>query len=248
MSNIINREDPTKLYMQLFDILKQRIESGEWAVDSQIPIEQELCRIYDLSKATVRLAVAELARQGYLKRLQGKGTFVCKRIIPEGLSMVTSFRELMLDAGINVTTKVLALTIMMPSEDLDIKLDIPDDRHIIYLKRLRLVDNEPVLLQETFIPHHICPSLLDDDLEKNSLHELLEKKYGIRFTKVQDYISLSCPPQNDCRYLGLKEDCSVLLLEQLVYSGNTQLKYTRSFKRPDRFKFFIELERQSLNN
>ncbi|MDP2156760.1 MAG: GntR family transcriptional regulator [Nitrospirota bacterium] len=246
MSNIINRDDPTKLYMQLYEIMKQRIESGEWAVDSQIPIEQDLCTIYDLSKATVRQAVAELARQGYLKRLQGKGTFVCKRIIPEGLSMVTSFRELMLDAGIKVTTKVLALTIMMPSEDLDIKLDIQDDRHIIYLKRLRLVDNEPVLLQETFIPHHICPSLLDDDLENNSLHELLEKKYGLRFTKVQDYISLSCPPPNDCKALALKEDCSVLLLEQLVFSGDTQLKYTRSYKRPDRFKFFIELERQSL--
>jgi len=246
MSNIINRDNPTKLYMQLYEIMKQRIESGEWAVDSQIPIEQELCKIYELSKATIRLAVAELARQGYLKRLQGKGTFVCKRIIPEGLSMVTSFRELMLDAGIKVTTKVLALTIMMPSEDLDIKLDIQDDRHIIYLKRLRLVDNEPVILQETFIPHHICPSLLDDDLENNSLHELLEKKYGIRFTKVQDYISLTCPLPSDCELLELKKDCSVLLLEQLVFSGDTQLKYTRSYKRPDRFKFFIELERQSL--
>lgn len=246
MAITINRDDPTKLYMQLYEIMRQRIESGEWAVDSQIPIEQDLCTIYDLSKATVRQAVAELARQGYLKRLQGKGTFVCKRIIPAGLSMVTSFRELMLEAGVKITTKVLALTIMMPSDDLDIKLDIPDDRHIIYLKRLRLVDNEPVLLQETFIPHHICPSLLDDDLENNSLHELLENKYGIRFTKVQDYISLSCPPPSECGLLELKEDCSVLLLEQLVFSGDTQLKYTRSFKRPDRFKFFIELERQSL--
>ncbi len=246
MLNTINRDNPTKLYMQLFDIMKQRIESGEWAVDSQIPIEDDLCKIYDLSKATVRLAVAELVRQGYLKRLQGKGTFVCKRIIPEGLSMVTSFRELMLDAGVKITTKVLALTIMMPSDDLDIKLDIPDDRHIIYLKRLRLVDGDPVLLQETFIPHHICPSLLDDDLENNSLHDLLEKKYSIRFTKVQDYISISYPSPADCELLALKKECSVLLLEQLVFSGDTQLKYTRSYKRPDRFKFFIELERQSL--
>lgn len=243
MQNTINRDNPTKLYMQLFEIMKQRIESGEWAVDSQIPIEQELCKIYDLSKATVRLAVAELARQGYLKRLQGKGTFVCKRVIPEGLSMVTSFRELMLDAGVKITTKVLALTIMMPSDDLDIKLDIPDDRHILYLKRLRLVEGEPALLQETFIPHHICPSLLDDDLENNSLHDLLEKKYGIRFTKVQDYISLSRPSPADCGLLDLEKDCSVLLLEQMVFSGDTQLQYTRSFKRPDRFKFFIELER-----
>lgn len=244
MEKLINREDSQKLYVQLFNILRGRIEAGEWIVDSQIPTEEELCKVYDISKATVRLAIAELARQGYLKRQQGKGTFVCKRIIPEGISMLTSFKENMLEAGVQFSTKVLAQTSVMPTDDIDIKLNIPEDKHIIYIKRLRLVDEDPVLLQETYIPHQICPPLLEDDLENNSIHELLEKKYGIKITRVQGYISTIYLNNDEGMLLGLQEGSCALLLEQYFYSGDSQITYTRSVKRSDRFRFFIELERK----
>jgi len=244
MEKLIDRENSQKLYVQLYEILKGKIESGEWAIDSQIPTEDELCKTYEISKATVRLAIAELARQGYLKRQQGKGTFVCKRIIPEGISMLTSFKENMLEAGINFTTKVLAQTVMMPTDDIDLKLDIHDDTHVIYIKRLRLVGNEPVLLQDTYIPHYMCPSLLDEDLENDSLLELLEKKYGIKITKVKDYIGIAYLNAEEGKLLGLPESSDALLLEQLFYSGETQIQYTRSIKRPDRFRFQIEFERK----
>lgn len=244
MKRLINREDTQKLYIQLFNILKERIESGEWAVDSKIPTEEELCKIYDISKATVRLAIAELARQGYLKRQQGKGTFVCKRIIPEGISMLMSFKENMLEAGVTFSTKVLAQTIVMPTDDLDIKLNIPDDTHVIYIKRLRSVDEEPVLLQEAYIPHQICHGLLEEDLENNSIHELLEKKYGIKITKVQGYIGIIYLNNDEGMLLGLQEGSCALLQEQYFYSGDRQIIYTRSVKRSERFRFFIELERK----
>ena len=241
---LIDRDNPQKLYVQLFEILKGRIEAGEWTVGSQIPIEEELCKTYEVSKATVRLAVSELARQGYLSRQQGKGTFVCKRIIPEGLSMVTSFKELMLEAGVSFSTKVLAQTVIMPIDDLDIKLDITEDKHVIYIKRLRLIDNEPILLQETYMPHDICHLPLEEDLESNSLLEILEKKCGVKITSVQDYIGIAYLNEEEGRLLGLSEGSAALLLEQLFYSGKKRVKYTRSIKRPDRFKLFIELERK----
>ena len=241
---LIDRDNPQKLYVQLFEILKERIEAVEWAVGSQIPIEEELCKTYEVSKATVRLAVSELARQGYLSRQQGKGTFVCKRIIPEGLSMVTSFKELMLEAGVSFSTKVLAQTVIMPIDDLDIKLDITEDKHVIYIKRLRLIDNEPILLQETYMPHDICHLPLEEDLESNSLLEILEKKCGVKITSVQDYIGIAYLNEEEGRLLGLSEGSAALLLEQLFYSGKKRVKYTRSIKRPDRFKLFIELERK----
>src|SRR4030067_1808544 len=168
MENQIDREKSQKLYVQLFELLIKKIESGEWAVGAQIPTEEELCKTYEVSKATVRLAILELVRQGYLTRQQGKGTFVCKRIIPEGLTMLTSFKELMLEAGVEFSTKILAQTVMMPTNDLDIKLNVPEDKHIIYIKRLRTVDKEPVLLQEAYIPYNICPQLLSEDVVNNS--------------------------------------------------------------------------------
>ncbi len=244
MEHSIDRQKSEKLYVQLYEILKQKIESGQWAEGSQIPVEEELCRTYEVSKATVRLAILELVRQGYLMRQQGKGTFVCKRVIPQGLSMSTSFKELMLEAGIDFSTKVLAQTVMMPTDDLDAKLDIPEDKHIIYIKRLRTVDNEPILLQETFIPYDVCSPLLDEDVAKNSLFELFEKKHGIKITKVKDYIMITYLNSDESELLGLSEGSPALLLEQHFYSGDTHIMYMRSIKQPGRFRFFIEFDRK----
>ena len=186
MMELINRENHQKLYLQLYDIMKKKIESGEWPIDSQIPTEEDLCSMFSVSRATVRTAVLELVRHGYLKRQQGKGTFIFKNVVSDGLSMLTSFRELLFEENLNFSTSILARTVMMPVDDLDSRLDIPPDKHIIYIKRLRLIDNEPILLQESYIPYHICPLLLEDDIEHTSLFDLFEKKYGIRITKSQE--------------------------------------------------------------
>ncbi len=241
----VDRDKPQKLYIQLFDILKKKIEDGEWTIGFQIPIEEDLCKIYEVSKATVRLAVSELVRQGYLKRQQGKGTFVCKRVIPEILTMITSFEELMIEAKVSFSTEVLAQTIIMPIDDLDIKLNIiHDDSRIIYIKRIRTVGGEPVLLQESYIPYHVCPLLLEDDVAKNSLIKLFEKKYGITITKVQDYIEIVYLKGEESNLLGLPENSIALLLSQHFYSGKTPIMFSRSINHPERFRFFVEFERK----
>ena len=242
---LIDREDHQKLYFQLYEILKKKIESNEWLVGSQIPTEDELCKMFSVSRATVRTAVLELVRQGYLKRQQGKGTFIHKNYVSEGLTMLTNFRELLFEEGLNFTTNVLARTVMMPIDDLDVKLDIPKDKHIIYIKRLRSIDNEPVLLQETYIPYHICPLLLEEDIEHQSLFELFEKKYGIKITRVKNYIEISPLHPDEKQLVGLPEGSSAILLNQYFYSGDTLVMFTRSIKRTDRIKFLMELERKA---
>jgi GntR family transcriptional regulator len=131
--------------------------------------------MFNVSRATVRTAVLELVRQGYLKRQQGKGTFIYRNAVSGGLTMLANFRELLYEEGLNFHTHVFARTVMMPIDDLDVKLDIPKDRHIIYIKRLRSIDNEPVLLQETYIPYHICPLLLEEDIAHQSSLNSLRK-------------------------------------------------------------------------
>ena len=216
----IDRESPQKLYLQLHSILRGKMERGEWVVDSQIPTEEELCRLFDVSKATVRIAVADLVREGYLRRQQGKGTFVCKRVIPEGLSMLTSFKEIMLEAGVVFETRVLAQTVMMLTDELELKLDVPETKHIIYLKRVRLVAGEPVLLQESYLPHAICPALLAEELEKQSILELLELRCGVRVTRVRDYIEVVALAEAEAKLLGLATGSPALLLEQYFYAGD----------------------------
>ncbi len=239
----IDRESPDKLYQQLTVILRSKIDSEEWAVGAQIPTEEDLCRVYEVSKATVRIAVAELVREGYVRRQQGKGTFVCKRVIPEGLSMTTSFKELMLDARVVYSTAVLAQTVMVLPDDLATKLQVSEDRHLIYIRRVRSVGEEPVLLQESFLPDELCHLLLEADLEKESLLEILENQCRVRITRVRDFIEVATLTPEEGRDLNLPADSPALRLEQFFYSGDEQVMYTRTLKRPERFRLVIDFER-----
>jgi len=69
----VDRGSKEKLYVQVYAIFLKKIESEEWRDGLQIPSEDELCRMYDVSKVTVREAIQELVREGYLKRQQGRG-------------------------------------------------------------------------------------------------------------------------------------------------------------------------------
>ncbi|MEW6586350.1 MAG: GntR family transcriptional regulator [Nitrospirota bacterium] len=241
---LIDREDHQKLYLQLYEILRKKIETNEWTVGAQIPTEEELCKMFGVSRATVRTAILELVRQGYLKRQQGKGTFIFRNIVSEGLTMQTSLKEVPVEKGHELSSRVLARTVMMPVDELDLRLDISPDKHVIYIKRIWAIQDEPVVLQESFVPYHLCPLLLEDDIERHSLFETFEKKYGIKITRVKNHIDITRLTSDEARILGLTEGSPALLMTQQFHSGDTLIMYVRSVKRPDRFRLLVELERK----
>jgi GntR family transcriptional regulator len=200
--------------------------------------------MFNVSRATVRTAILELVRQGYLRRQQGKGTFIYKNAPAQGLNMQAHIRELFFEEGLSLTPEVLARTVMMPVDDLGMKLEISPEKHVIYIKRLWSVQDEPVLLQECYIPYHICPLLLEDDIEHHSLFELLEKKYGIKITRVRNFIEITNLKTDEARFLNLSEGVPASLLIQQFYSGDTLIMYIQSVKKSDRFRFFMEFERK----
>ncbi len=245
MEKSINREDHQKLYVQLCEIIKGRIEKAEWAVGFQIPTEEELRKMYGVSRVTVRAAISELVREGYLFRQQGKGTFVRKQILDE-LIMLTSFRELMLEPGLAFSTDVLAHTTMMSMGKISNLLDIQPGKHLIYIKRITVVENKPVIFQEVYIPLYICPQLLEENVVVNSLFGLF-KKYKIDITRIRNYFGTAYLSPEEAQVFGLAEGSPTLLLNQLFFSGETPIMYTRSIKRSDSFGFAIEFKKSSIN-
>lgn len=242
---LIDREDHQKLYMQLYDILKRKIEQNEWMVGTQIPTEKELCRKYNVSRATVRTALLELVRHGYLKRQQGKGTFVFRKIISEGLIMLTSLRELMLEDESDLSLRVLAKTIITPTEDICNLFHIQEDKNIIYIKRLWSLEREPVVFQEAFIPYHMCPLLIEENIEHDSLFQLLEKKYGIKITEIKNYFEAVRLKQEESEPLNISGGSIALVLSQHFFSGDTKVMFTRTVNASSGIRLFMDLERKA---
>lgn len=245
MARLIDRDNPLKLYLQLADILKKRIEFGEWSVGSQIPTEEELCKAYDVSRATVRLAISELTKDGYITKQQGKGTFVLKKVVADKLTMFVSFDELMIEPSEGIKTNILAQTITMPVDDLAEKLEISNDKHLIYIKRTREFENLVLLIQESFIPLHLCPHLLKEDLQNTSLFEFFEKRTDLHITHVSNSFEITHINAEESKIFEYPVKTPALVLVQQFSSGGSKILFSRSIRRPGRSGFSLEFEKKA---
>lgn len=245
MVEVIDRDIHQKIYLQLYNIFKKKIEEGEWKVNSKIPSEKELCKIFNVSRTSVRAAIGELVREGYLIKVPGKGTFVIKKTSPSEILMIFPFKEIWLENNPNITSKVLIRTVLMPVDELAEIFQIPLTTHLIYIKRLWLIDEKVTALQEIYVPYFVCPYLLEEDLEKISVIETIEKKAGVKITKVDISIEIFDPPEEIKRDIGLFNE-KVMLIQKKLFSGPTLVGYLKVYKKKDPLKIKLKLERKSL--
>ena len=170
---MLKNNDPTPLYRQLMEILRQQIEQGKFKPDHLIPSERSLCDTYKISRITVRQAISEMINEGTLYRKQGKGTFVARRKINQGLVRFVNFSKTVLDLGMNPSTKILGNDIVPADIQMARVLDIPVTSQVLKLSLLGMGDGEPLVLYESYFP-----SLLARRWPKR---QAKERKKGSRF-------------------------------------------------------------------
>src|SRR4030043_1085420 len=122
---LLKNNDPTPLYRQLLAILHQQIEERKYKPDDPIPSERSLCQTYKISRITVRQAISEMINEGTLYRKQGKGTFVAKQKVNQGLVRLGNFARTVLDLGMKPSTKVLEHEVLPADIQLAKVRDIP---------------------------------------------------------------------------------------------------------------------------
>ncbi|HBA0673512.1 TPA: GntR family transcriptional regulator, partial [Enterococcus faecium] len=138
------------LYYQLVEILKQRIENSMVAHD-KLPSERELTSFYGVSRTTVRLALQELEKMGYIYRQHGKGTFVSElRTNATDLAGAYSFTEQMRAMGKHPETKILAFKKIEATKYLASHLNVQLGEPLFQLDRLRLADDLPMMIEKSY--------------------------------------------------------------------------------------------------
>ena len=232
----LNNESASPLYRQLMQRLRGDIAQGVYPVHSRIPSEQELCQIYQVSRVTVRKALSELTREGLLRRMQGKGTFVCAPRIRRDLRDVTSFNEACREMGSVASTRVISAQLITAEDSVRQSLLLDGDQ-VIEIVRLRLSDDQPVMLETNCFPT-IYDDLLREDLS-GSLYRLLEVR-GVEAARGIHEISLCYATPAQARLLGVNPGDALLQLDQVIYDQHgAPLHTSHQVIRGDRFTFRI---------
>jgi GntR family transcriptional regulator len=241
----INFDSHIPYYIQLMDILKEKILQKQWVAGEQIPCEQELCETYGVSRTVVRQALRELELEGVINRRKGKGTFISEPKISEGLiQKLTGFYQDMVERGLNPVTRVLHQNVVRANEQVAQFLSIPVGTEVVDIERLRFIDDEPIQLVTTYIPYQIYPPLATVDLTNRSLYEFLEKEGGIFLTRGRRYIEAVLASASEAALLGIERGAPLLMLDSVSFTeNNLPIEYYHALHRGDRSRFEVDLVR-----
>lgn len=240
----VDRGSKEKLYVQIYSIILEKIESGKWPPGTQIPSEDELCRIYNVSKVTVREAIQELVREGYLTRQQGKGTFVAYSVPHLGIVMRTRLSEDMYGEGVTIKKEILERGVKKPSEDIQTSLMTEDNIYYILCKKV--VDGEPYI-EESFIPLFIVPDIANKDILNSSLYDLIEENSAKKIFKVTQTIEATSVKEDTAIILEMKGGSPALIVSRILNSSDgSPIAYTRLIGSGKKSKVQMDFERIKL--
>ncbi len=233
---MLNPQSPVPLYHQLSEIILARIRSGEYAPGHRIPSEPALAAAYGIGRPTVRQAIDVLVRRRFLLRRRGSGTYV--RPEPEEVDLfslagtMSAFQK----KGISVVSRIIEKTSLRSVHD---DPENPfSDREAIFLARLSLVEDVPVLLEEIYMQPELFPGIEKIDLSGQSLSQIVDERYHMRPSGGRQNFRIGYMDGPRARRLGVSTSAPILLVKRfLTFSAAENAVYSELYCRTDQFVF-----------
>jgi GntR family transcriptional regulator len=213
-------------------------------VGEAIPSERRLSSELGVSRLTLRAALDDLVRDGYLERRHGSGTFVSEPKIAQQLTL-TSFSEDMRRRGMVAGSRTIELRETHAGAAVGRALNISPDARVVLIRRLRLADGEPMALETLHVPASVVPGLTREALEDSSFYELLERHYGVVIATGQQSIEPTVTNEEESELLGVPLHSPAFLFERTSRTADGEtVEFVRSLYRGDRYRLVAELSQR----
>ena len=213
-------------------------------VGGALPSERQLSVDLGVSRLTVRAALDELVREGFLVRRRGSGTFVREPKIAQELTM-TSFSEEMRRRGMTPGSRTLSLETTTAGAYLGRCLHVSPSEPVVVAKRLRLADGESMAIETLHVPESLVPGLEPKDLDRGSFYELLAERYGVTIVGGMQTIEPTVTNEEESEALNVPLHSPAFLFERTTRSENDDIvEFVRSIYRGDRYRLVSELNRR----
>jgi len=243
----VDETKPVPLYYQVTELLEELIKEGKIKPGTKLPPEESLAAHFGVSRPTINKALGLLIRKSLVYRDRGKGTFVSekKEVKLTLIRELVSFGEALEKEGVSFNTEVLALRKIQANKLIAEKLGTQERENVVYLKRLRNVDNEPLLIVESYLPYNLFPGLLEKDFSKDFLYQLLEEKYHTRVVRADRSVRAVKALEKDAYILKVPVGDPLIKMNGVALSpNNTKVEYFDLRMRGDRGVLYTTLYRR----
>lgn len=243
---MINKFSSIPLYLQLKELIIKKIESNEFPPNSQIPSEQDLCQIYDISRPTVRQAVSELTSSGYLYKEKGKGTFVYGRKNVIDIKDYSGFTDSILDCQSPAEKNIIELKEIESSSigrlneifNFNTSMAVAE---ITYLSFINNQKNEVYSLNKSYISLSLFPDIISQLKGGKSSIDILRGKYPLIPDKSRSILEIVFADQSDSPLLRVQPGQPLIKLQNTLFSKSGQpVEYIISKYRADNCRLLFE--------
>ncbi len=228
-------------YYELRQWLRQQVDG--LAPGTPVAPERALSEQFNISRTTVRQALHDLAVEGRIVRMQGRGTFVASPKVTQNLQL-TSYTEDMIAQGLRPGSKLIDVTIIDAEPEVAMRLDLREGTPVVRIERVRYANDEPMAVETVYLDGQRFPDVGEQLSAGTSLYSLLKEKYGVVPVEGEETIETVLAPPAASRLLGTDSSTPMLLLTRSSRDATGRpLEYVRSLYRGDRFRFAAKLTR-----
>lgn len=233
------------LYGQIKELLRDKILDGSYPPHSRMPSESELVRLFGVSRITVRQALGDLQKEGLIFKIPGKGTFVSKPKAFQNVSTLMGLAESMKQMGYEVINQVRSLVFVEADALVAEKLRLPKGTPVCEIRRVRLINREPVSLEVTYVPEAVGRRLEKSDLVSRDIFLILENDCDISLGHADLSIDAVLANEDLTRELGVEEGSPIMRIERLTHDADGRpVDFEHLYYRGDAFQYRLRIDRQ----
>lgn len=238
----LSRSSEGTLYHQLHTELVEQIDSGRIGVGDRLPSEADLVRDYDVSRTTARRALDELRREGLVRREPGRGTFLASPRLRSNLAYLYSFSEEIKRWGYEPGARLVSQKKTGADKSLAKLLGVEPGEELLFVRRLRLADEQPIFVCNSYLPVLRFPELRDADYGYVSLQGVFEDTLGKKVSHARQWIEAASVPGDVAGLLDIEAGVPVLKVERVTFvEGDQAVENVEAFFHPERYKHYNEL-------
>jgi GntR family transcriptional regulator len=228
------------------DRLRREVTAGELAPGQRLGAEREIAERLEVSRATVRAALAELERTGVVRRVRGRagGIFIAERKVERDLTSLAGLPAYLRRQGFESDARVISTATVPAEAETAAALELGAGALVHEVVRVRLADGEPISLERAAFPADRFPGLLDHSLS-GSLYELLESRYGLEPGEAEERIEVVAAPSAEARLLGLPRGAPLVSISRIAWSaeaaafGRVPFERSHDLFRGDRVRIVV---------
>jgi len=209
-------------YQEIQFMLKEKIQQGVYQIGDYLPSENELCTDFSITRTTVRKALDNLIKEGFIEKQQGKGSRVKERRNSLGLLNVKGFSEAV---GQNVKTVFLQhLAIRKWNTEISFQPSVNElSANCLHFERLRCVGDDPVMLENNWFADLEIKNLADGEFVDGSFFKTLSQKYLIEITGSEQELRAEYTNERTSSFLNMKPGSPILHISIKFHTGKPNL-------------------------